>query len=81
MNTDIDDDFVLSVTLWPDEAEELHCLLGQLEDWLLHASDETLAELGDFVEHLDPRDDVRHVIDQLGHYGVHLRRRSHRGDR
>jgi len=64
------------VTLAPDEAEELHWLLGQLEDWLLHASDDVIAELGDFFNHSYPRGAVCHVIDTLGLYGTELRRRA-----
>jgi hypothetical protein len=32
--------------LHPDQADDLHRLLGTVEDWLLHASVETLDELG-----------------------------------
>lgn len=69
----LDADHCSAVTFEPDEVEELYWLLGQLEDWLLHASDEVRAELGDFLgrPHM-----VRVVIDTLGHFGVELRRRS-----
>jgi hypothetical protein len=38
--------------LHPDQAEELHRLLGTIEDWLLHASFETIDELGTFLTSL-----------------------------
>ncbi len=63
------------VTLAPDEAEELHWLLGQLEDWLRHAGDDVVAELVDFVADTD-RDSPLDVVGTLGHYGVELRRRA-----
>jgi hypothetical protein len=72
----LDADNCAPVTLQPHEVEELHWLLGQLEDWLLHASDEVIDELGDFVNHLYPRGAVLHVIDTLGLYCVELRRRG-----
>ncbi len=65
-----------AVTFEPDEAEELHWLLGQLEDWLRHASDTVVAELGEFVNPNFARGSVCHVIDTLGLYGVELRRRA-----
>jgi hypothetical protein len=64
------------VTFQPHEAEELYWLLSRLEDWLLHASDAAVDELGDFVNHHYPRGAVAHVIDTLGHYSVELRRRG-----
>ena len=57
------------VTLAPDEAEELHWLLGQLEDWLRHAGDEVVAELVDFVADTH-RDSPLDVVDTLGRYGI-----------
>lgn len=63
------------VTLAPDEAEELHWLLGQLEDWLRHADEHVVAELVDFVED-NHRGSSLDVVDTLGRYGVELRRRA-----
>lgn len=77
----LDAEDCVPVTFEPDEIEELHWLLGQLEDWLLHTSDEVVADLGDFVNHHYPRDAVHHVIDTLGLYGVALRRRGERQQR
>ncbi|MEA2704360.1 MAG: hypothetical protein QOD63_2305 [Actinomycetota bacterium] len=68
------------VTLAPDEAEELHWLLGQLEDWLRHADDDVVAGLVDFV-HDTHRDSPLDVVDILGRYGVELRRRAEGGQR
>jgi hypothetical protein len=50
--------------------------LEMLEDWLLHASPDTLAELGEFAYHAtgNPRFGVDELIRALGHYGVVLRR-------
>ena len=33
----------------PDEIDELRRLLGTVEDWLLHATVETLDDLGEFL--------------------------------
>jgi hypothetical protein len=33
----------------PDQLDELRRLLGTVEDWLLHACDETLDDLGGFL--------------------------------
>ena len=38
-----------SVLLDPDQVDELRRLLGTVEDWLLHAGDETLDDLGGFL--------------------------------
>jgi hypothetical protein len=70
----------LPVTLAPDEAEELHWLLGQLEDWLRHAGDDVLAELVEFVADTH-RDSPLDVVGTLGRYGVELRRRAQGGQR
>lgn len=74
--SDLDADSTKAVTFEPHEVEELHWLLGQLEDWLLHASDEVIDELGEFVNYHYQRGAVLHVIDTLGLYSVELRRRS-----
>lgn len=50
-----------------------------LEDWLLHASDDAIIELDEFVNDHHRRDRARHVIDTLGRYTVELRRRGERG--
>ena len=71
----LDADHCTPVTLEPDEVEDLHWLLGQLEGWLLNASDEVRNELGDFLGRHRPHM-VRVVIDTLGHFAVELRRRS-----
>lgn len=68
-------DASLPVTLAPDEAEELHWLLGQLEDWLRHAGEHVVAELVGFVED-NHRDSPLDVVDTLGRYGSELRRRA-----
>jgi len=74
--TYIDADHCAPVTFAPDEVEELHALLGQLEDWLRHASDEVIEQLGAFVNPLYPRGAVLHVIDTLGTYCGELRSRG-----
>jgi hypothetical protein len=58
---------------YPDE--ELHWALGQVEDWLLHASDETLDELAEFVYgpiHHDHKH-LRWIIELLGEAGARFR--------
>ena len=37
------------VLVEPDQIDELRRLLGTVEDWLLHASDEALDDLGRFL--------------------------------
>ena len=63
------------VVLAPDEAEELHWLLGQLEDWLLHSGEDVVAELVDFVADVH-RGSPLDVVEVLGRYGSELRRRA-----
>jgi hypothetical protein len=41
-----------AVLVDPDQIDELRRLLGTVEDWLLHASDETLDDLGGFLRGL-----------------------------
>jgi hypothetical protein len=50
--------------------------LGVLEDWLLHASPDTLDELADFAYHGtgSPQSGVTELIVGLGRYNVALRR-------
>ncbi len=74
--TYIDTDNCAPATLGPHEVEELHWVLGQVEDWLRHASDAVVDELGEFVNHAYPRGAVLHVIDTLGRYSAELRRRA-----
>ena len=44
--------------LHPDQADELRRLLGVVEDWLLHASVDTLDELGEHTITLRRSTDV-----------------------
>jgi hypothetical protein len=64
--------------LHPDQADELRRLLGTIEDWLLHASVETLDELGGFLRGLggsvvDPEQLVTWLIHDLGEHTLTLR--------
>jgi hypothetical protein len=56
-------------------AEDLHWAVGLVEDWLLHASPETLDELADFAHGPAPRGHapVRWIIDRLGEAALRLR--------
>jgi hypothetical protein len=58
-----------------DLAEDLHRALSLVEDWLLHASPETLDELAEFA--YGPahhgHDQLRWIIDLLGEASVRLR--------
>lgn len=69
------------VVLREHDAEQLAELLGLLEDWLLHAGDDTRAELADFAFHgpAGSRDPgyVRWLIDRLGTHSVALTRQLH----
>jgi hypothetical protein len=58
-----------------DLAEDLHRAVSLLEDWLLHASPETLDELADFAygpSH-HGQDQLRWIIDLLGETAARLR--------
>ena len=58
-----------------DLAEDLHRAVSLLEDWLLHASPETLDELADFAygpSH-HGHDQLRWIIDLLGETAARLR--------
>lgn len=77
----LDADHCRPITLGPDDVEQLHWALGQIEDWLLHASDDSLEELGEFLNHLHPRASVLSLTDTLGYYCAELRRRAERAHR
>jgi hypothetical protein len=72
MSIDADNDFARPVTLHPHEVEDLYWVLGTLEDWLLHASDEARAELDDLAGHR--RGDL--AVELLGRFSVALRCRG-----
>jgi hypothetical protein len=59
-----------AANLDPLEAEDLAWLVALVEDWLLHASDETVAELAHFC---GPNRHVRTVIGKLGAASIRLR--------
>ena len=71
--------------LHPDQADELRRLLGIVEDWLLHASAETLDELGGFLVGLGgsgagPEQLVTWLIHDLGENTLTLRRSTYVAD-
>lgn len=55
-----------------EELDEWAWLLGQLEDWLLHAHDGTVEDWHDFTGPCGPR--MKEVIYVLGHWSVRMRR-------
>ena len=62
----------------PDEIDELRRLLGTVEDWLLHATVETLDDLGEFLTgqawSVAPRDRLTAaLIADLGEHTVLLK--------
>jgi hypothetical protein len=67
--------------LHPDQVDELRRLLGTIEDWLLHASVETIDELGGFLRGLGglggsvagPEQLVTWLIHDLGERTLTLR--------
>lgn len=67
------------VVLHPDQVELLRHLLGTVEDWLLHCSDEALDDLGGFltglgwVSHDAPERLTANLISELGDQAVALR--------
>ena len=58
-----------------DDSTDLHLAVGLVEDWLLHASDETLDELADFA--YGPthhgHEQLRWITDLLGEAAARLR--------
>lgn len=59
------------VVTFADDAQRWGAVLGLLEDWLLHAGDDTRDELAEFLD--DPAG-PRQAIDTLAESGRHLRR-------
>jgi hypothetical protein len=67
--------------LHPDQVDELRRLLGTIEDWLLHASVETIDELGGFLRGLGglggsvagPEQLLTWLIHDLGEHTLTLR--------
>lgn len=55
-----------------EELDEWAWMLGHIEDWLLHAAEETIEDWGEFTGPCGPRLD--HVTDVLGHWSVRMRR-------
>jgi hypothetical protein len=54
-----------------DELDEWAWLLGRLEDWLLHASTETVEDWVDFTGPCGPR--LEQIVYMLGHYSLRMR--------
>jgi hypothetical protein len=73
------DDGFLPVPI--DVIEDLTALVGVLEDWLLHASDDTLADLAMFAGNgpftRRPAAHARQIARELGGHHQHLRRALH----
>lgn len=68
-----------TTALTEDQAEDLRELLGYvaiLEDWLLHAPDETISELADaaYHGHFHPYSAAWWLIEDIGHLGSRLRK-------
>lgn len=69
------------VVLGPDQVEELHHLIGIVEDWLLHCGEEALADLGGFLTSAGagrtppvvPGRLVAELVNDLGEHTVALR--------
>ena len=57
-----------------EELDEWAWLLGQLEDWLLHASQGAIEDWHDFTGPCGPR--IEHITYVLGHWSVRMRRLS-----
>ena len=54
-----------------EELDEWAWLLGHIEDWLLHAGDDTLSDYNEFTGPCGPR--LEHVTYTLGHMAVRMR--------
>jgi hypothetical protein len=53
-----------------EELDDWAWLLGRLEDWLLHASDETIADWAQFTGPCGAR--LEEIIYVLGHWSVRM---------
>jgi hypothetical protein len=67
-----------TITLTEEQAEDLRELLDHtqiIEDWLLHAGEEVLAELADFAfpTHFHPASAVTWLTEDIGQLGCRLR--------
>lgn len=73
--TNAPDNTPMRAPLDDQQAEDLHWAIGLVEDWLLHASPETLDELADFAYGPTPRGHapLRWIIDLLGEAALRLR--------
>jgi hypothetical protein len=66
------------VVLDLDQVETLHHLLGTVEDWLLHCSDDALDDLAGFLaglsctSHATPQQLAANLVNDLGSHGVAL---------
>jgi hypothetical protein len=56
------------------DVDDLACLLGLVEDWLLHADSDTHRDLREFWPHRHVHDPVLVVIDDLAAHTRRLRR-------
>ncbi len=70
------------VLLHPDQIDQLRRLLATMEDWLLHASVDTLDELGGFLAGLawstaPPDQLAATLVAELGEHTVALRHPTH----
>lgn len=54
-----------------EELDEWSWLLGRIEDWLLHASEETIEDWNNFTGPYGARIDV--VVYVLGHWSIRMR--------
>lgn len=69
ITTDVHGDRYAAVHV--EELDEWAWLLAQLEDWLLHASEETISDWDSFTGPFGPG--AEQVIYVLGHWSVRMR--------
>lgn len=68
-------DLAETVPIHPCELDELVWPIDVIEDWLLHASDDTITDLGEFIRSARTRNmDPAAVIEALGNNSVTLHR-------
>jgi hypothetical protein len=58
----------------PDQLRDAADLIAAIEDWFLHASDDTVADYRHFFQAFDANQGFDRLVDELGELSTRLRR-------